>query len=557
MHLDYAQVGAVFAQKGQPVDKEKQAKTDLSPVEAYLDQLLSEVREDAVAAGFKARVSGWGRCTNLYLCAQSAAGVTMAGVAFKAAAGFILLASAFDGRYATGQLPSLEDYGRPVLILGGELDGQLRWPWQAPLAADAAVLAQKAGPCYAASHQPFILVPGANHAQTSNGVPNYARGDIAPTVEYAVATEQLSHAIASFVTSHQAVQKHDRQAAADELLVMVRRTAEMLGPYFMASGMGDICSAWVTGRSGGPESTASLDMPDTSHPHHSTPQHSHPSSPLQQSLLQGARREVAQRVSGSLHPGVVQKAERFVAAAQLKLASSLPRDVMGRLRVVVHTHTDVEALLLNQPRVQEQPDGSVVVAVHALIALPNVVRPGAKLPSCRPAAPEYWLKLKRPQAIADELGLEGTFADGTTASALNSDALQAALAAVSPAHVDRYRSTGWQLSFDSDKLVADNNAEKFIREGAMVFAGQPEASGSGRGTVQVTSPVLTSKSVGEVQKLAAAGKPGNPASAAMLAAADDPYMVRFLGNWYTKVLSVAQAMEWVMLDSLREEVTWS
>jgi hypothetical protein len=47
-------------------------------------------------------------------------------------------------------------------------------------------------------------------------------------------------------------------------------------------------------------------------------------------------------VSGALHPGVVQKAERFVAAAQLKLASSLPREVMGRLRVVVHTHTDVE-----------------------------------------------------------------------------------------------------------------------------------------------------------------------------------------------------------------------
>lgn len=53
-----------------------------------------------------------GRCTNLYLCAQSAAGVTLSSVAFKSAAGYILLASTFDGRYATGQLPSLEDYGR-------------------------------------------------------------------------------------------------------------------------------------------------------------------------------------------------------------------------------------------------------------------------------------------------------------------------------------------------------------------------------------------------------------------------------------------------------------
>lgn len=53
------------------------------------------------------------------------------------------------------------------------------------------------------------------------------------------------------------------------------------------------------------------------------------------------------RVSGALHPGVVQKAERFVAAAQLKLASSLPREVVGRLRVVVHTHTDVEVRYSN------------------------------------------------------------------------------------------------------------------------------------------------------------------------------------------------------------------
>jgi hypothetical protein len=32
-----------------------------STVESYLDQLLAEVKEDAVAAGFKARTSGWGK----------------------------------------------------------------------------------------------------------------------------------------------------------------------------------------------------------------------------------------------------------------------------------------------------------------------------------------------------------------------------------------------------------------------------------------------------------------------------------------------------------------
>jgi hypothetical protein len=138
-----------------------------------------------------------------------------------------------------------------------------------------------------------------------------------------------------------------------------------------------------------------------------------------------------------------------------------------------------------------------------------------------------------------ELGIEGVFADGTTAAALNSNALQAALAAVAPAMGDRYRSSGWQLNFATDALVSDSNAEKFIREGAMLFAPEQQdgssSSGAGRGTVQVTSPVLTSKSVGEICQMVAAGKPDDPATAAMMAAADDPYMVRFLGNWYTKV----------------------
>lgn len=61
-----------------------------------------------------------------------------------------------------------------------------------------------------------------------------------------------------------------------------------------------------------------------------------------------------------------------------------------------------QALLYNQPIVEEQEDGSVVVLVHALIALPNLVRPEeGRLLTAQPAAPEYWLKLKRPQAVAE------------------------------------------------------------------------------------------------------------------------------------------------------------
>lgn len=154
-----------------------------------------------------------------------------------------------------------------------------------------------------------------------------------------------------------------------------------------------------------------------------------------------------------------------------------------------------------------------------------------------------------PRWLHQDLGIEGVFADGTTAAALNSNALQAALAAVSPATADRYRSSGWQLSFATDALVSDNNAEKFIRAAAMAFAPEQQqesrdgsSSSSGRRLVQVTSPVLTIKSVGEVQKLEAAGKPDDPGIAAMLAAAEDPYMVRFLGNWYTKVSVSAQGL---------------
>jgi hypothetical protein len=170
--------------------------------------------------------------------------------------------------------------------------------------------------------------------------------------------------------------------------------------------------------------------------------------------------------------------------------------------------------------------------VHSLVPRPVLQGISRVCGACRTSKTYLLLVFV---CVLQDLGIDGVYADGTTAAALNSNALQAALAAVSPTVVERYRKSGWQLNFATDVLVADSNAEKFIREGAMKFSPQQDASSSGRGTVEVTAPVLTSKSVGEIRKLAAAGKPDDPATAAMMAAADDPYMVRFLGNWYTKV----------------------
>lgn len=91
----------------------------------------------------------------------------------------------------------------------------------------------------------------------------------------------------------------------------------------------------------------------------------------------------------------------------------------------------MQALLYNQPQLLVQSDGAILLIVHVLIAYQDIVLPqnSSSNPCCndrsnscsssssgnssagsgndcsgfvfRSAAPEYWMKLKRPQAIAD------------------------------------------------------------------------------------------------------------------------------------------------------------
>jgi len=50
---------------------------------------------------------------------------------------------------------------RPLLLLGGARDGQMRFTRNVPWAAEAAVAAAKFGPRHAAAYKPFVYAPGA------------------------------------------------------------------------------------------------------------------------------------------------------------------------------------------------------------------------------------------------------------------------------------------------------------------------------------------------------------------------------------------------------------
>jgi hypothetical protein len=123
--------------------------------------------------------------------------------------------------------------------VGGELDGQNRCFFSAPWAYEAAVLAQEAGPHFAATQKAYVLIPGANHHQTyvTGDFPG-ARGDIASDVGDEKARAVFASVISAFLVAHMSPEAEQRAAAADQLLQAVRETAERMAPWFLATGEG-------------------------------------------------------------------------------------------------------------------------------------------------------------------------------------------------------------------------------------------------------------------------------------------------------------------------------
>ncbi len=124
-------------------------------------------------------------------------------------------------------------------------------------------------PSFAAAQRPSILVPGANHAQSAflppppppaPGAPPAAppppapgaRGDIPATVTVDQAVDGLGRAIGAFMVANgSGVEGEARAGAVGALQGMCGETAEMVQPWFEASGgwefevwgLGGLCSA--------------------------------------------------------------------------------------------------------------------------------------------------------------------------------------------------------------------------------------------------------------------------------------------------------------------------
>lgn len=121
---------------------------------------------DPFAATFNNNANGI-TCSNVYLLAQSASGTGLTDAAFKYAAGYILLAATPVGlAQAEKQYLDVSKWAsKPLMVLQGDSDGQMRWFVNAQYAAQSVATALKFGADYAAARQPVVLLPGVNHAQ--------------------------------------------------------------------------------------------------------------------------------------------------------------------------------------------------------------------------------------------------------------------------------------------------------------------------------------------------------------------------------------------------------
>ncbi|KAL4427622.1 hypothetical protein ABPG75_001711 [Micractinium tetrahymenae] len=482
----------------------------------YSDPLIRAAVAAAVDAGFPLVGKPEARIENVFVAMHSLSSTFYPGVPMKHCAGAVLLGATIDGSSCPA-VPDAAALPRSVMHITGALDGQLRLPRAAWLAAHTAPLAAQVGPRHFAQVRPFAIVPGMNHAQFSNGVVNSARGDIPSDVPIKTQAEAVAGLLAAFAAAnHPEATEESARQEIEQLLQATTASFDLLTPFLEAAGRGSPTALLAAG-SGDPAAAAEVE----------------------------ARAFGAERLShftpnrnSFSHVGELEAAERFARAAQRRmLAAGLPAGAgLSGVRVAVTSHTQLDTFIYSQPTVfqTETPVAPPVLAtagkqwvVHAHVYLFwEYYQPGFDS-MLKPMSPQYIMKLKKGAALALAMGLEAGSDGVVTGAELNEATYHEALAAAPQLFVETLGRRGKQLKFAPDRDVT-----KEIRTPVdwiqMPLSFEPGEDGQ--------SIVLTCPSV---------DTPTAPLPAF------DRGPGRMAGNHYVKASSPAWMHEWIMIEGLR------
>lgn len=362
----------------------------------------------------------------VFIAGHSAGGVVAGEVAQRMDCGGVVLLGAYLA-HGLGGAPEAPAYPRPVLTVGGELDGLTR------LTRVAESWKESQGVKDAA----VVVLPSVNHAAFADG--RVLSGDLPGEAPLASEQAAIAASVADFLTAHadDAVPVADRQAAQARLDAAVSSSAPMVVPFLEAEAGR---AAWVT-----------------------------------------------EAVRASMG------------------AASLPAD---RFEVRPSDKGNAVSLAFSRPQLHTEPDGRLVLDAPYLAAAPcNPL----DVSTTRVAPDSLAIKMKSPAAVERALGGPAGAAPAAAAD-LNRAALGQALAAVTPAQRERFLVHGRMPTVLPDRPV-------------------------GSGPAWLVSSVLD-RSAATLQSSVL-----DTPSDAKLGPAD---------MHYVKVLPPDAAIEWVLVDGLRE-----
>ncbi|KAK9827708.1 hypothetical protein WJX81_003245 [Elliptochloris bilobata] len=418
---------------------------------------------------------------------------------------------------------------RPLLLLGGEKDGQMRFTRAMPWAAESALAAAKFGTRHAAAYKPFILAPGVNHAQFAEDSPrNVARGDIASPLPDAEATARIAEVVALFLDAHlgAGAEVPEETPAAGDLLDRAVATAAWVSPFSAALGRGDLAQLWEAVRAG--EGSAGASGP-VYQPGAGV---GLPGNVLAHSYGGELMDEGAASRAFFAHPGEVAAAEAEAIAAQRAALRSLPAAAMERVDIVASVCTDIPSFLHSQPMLTALAGGRVRLHVRCYLWREGLLLDAGQFG--RPqAAPHYWLKMRGAPVVGMALGLtekELAACEGSPlqAAQLHEEFLTWALEAVPERAATEYGAAERQLRFEPDRdVTSSSGAQGWVERERIELRDDPAACAT-----CVTSPCLKTRVAAHASYSRGMGL--------------------FSGSVYLKVMSRAAMIEWIMLDGLRD-----